>query len=79
MEGQEEKKEISAQVIIENLVMIEHDLQMLSIYVNEMNRIVDKGYESYEDWRIRLDKEHRSNIANTEPDFTIKRKSGIII
>ena len=80
--NQEEKSttEINPfELIVNKIDMLESYIKQMNTYVSELSKVNNNGWESFEDWSKRIATEMKVAIKGNKFDFSVKRKSGIII
>ncbi len=77
----DEKQQMNPfQMILMKMDMLESYVTQINTYVAELSKVNNNGWETYEDWSKRIGQEMKlSNPEEKKFDFSVKRKSGIII
>jgi hypothetical protein len=68
------------QIIMMKIEMLESYVTQINTYMTELSKVNNNGWETYEDWSKRIGQEMK--FAKKEDkafDFSVKRKSGIIV
>ncbi len=79
--SEEPKQQVNPfEIIFKRMEMLESYLQQMNIYVTELSKVNNNGWENYEIWSKRISNEMKtSDKSEKEFDFSVKRSSGIII
>lgn len=68
------------QMVMMKIEMLESYVTQINTYVAELSKVNNNGWETYEDWSKRIGQEMRLAKKEDKPfDFSVKRKSGIIM
>lgn len=67
------------QVLFMKMEMIESYVTQINTYMAELSKVNNNGWETYEDWSKRIAQEMKFAKKEEKFDFSVKRKSGIII
>ncbi len=80
--SEEPKQQVNPfEIIFKRMEMLESYLQQMNIYVTEISKVNNHGWENYEAWskRISIEMKNNKNISEKDFDFSVKRDSGIIL
>lgn len=69
------------EMVLMKMDMLESHIMQLNTYMAELSKVNNNGWETYEDWSKRIAQEMKFATPEEDKkfDFSIKRKSGIIV
>ncbi|MFM2394650.1 MAG: hypothetical protein RLZZ546_2632 [Bacteroidota bacterium] len=68
------------QIIMMKIEMLESYVTQINTYMAELSKVNNNGWETYEDWSKRIGQEMKFVKKEDKAfDFSVKRKSGIIV
>ena len=78
-EQQQQQQPNPFQILAMKIEMIEGYVTQINTYMAELSKVNNNGWETYEDWSKRIGQEMKLAKKEEKFDFSVKRKSGIIL